>query len=314
MRAIFALLTAAAVASSSAWPCVGRGQSRGRRNSAEGGRPAQGGAVPPGGPGPVPGGRRPAQLHGPEQFRRRIRRALSGLGRAPRQERLRRADAGQQWLARASAASARRARARSATTASAWPTPMPPAPGCRRNRGSRPTASRCSAGRAARSPRCGRCGRGRSRRPRTAPISAPRSRSIRAAGGSATPPGARGCRRLILIGRADDQASAATCQQMVAGARGRSARVEIHVYPGAHHDFDHPNRPLQVRTGLAFSVGRQRPRAQRHQSGRPRRRAQARAGVVRAIVSHDLRRLTDRTRRPRGSASRCRRAISSAGR
>ncbi len=75
-----------------------------------------------------------------------------------------------------------------------------------------------------------------------------------------------GCRRLsnaawsarvpilILIGRADDQASAATCQQMVAGARGRSAQVEIHVYPGAHHDFDHPNRPLQVRTGLAFSA------------------------------------------------------------
>ena len=75
-----------------------------------------------------------------------------------------------------------------------------------------------------------------------------------------------GCRRLnnaawsarvptlILIGRADDQASAAVCQQMVAGARGRSARVEIHVYPGAHHDFDHPNRPLQLRTGLAFSV------------------------------------------------------------
>jgi len=75
-----------------------------------------------------------------------------------------------------------------------------------------------------------------------------------------------GCRRLsnaawsarvptlILIGRADDQASAAICQQMVAGARGRSARVEIHVYPGAHHDFDHPNRPLQLRTGLAFSA------------------------------------------------------------
>jgi dienelactone hydrolase len=75
-----------------------------------------------------------------------------------------------------------------------------------------------------------------------------------------------GCRRLtnaawaarvptlILIGRADDQASAATCQQMVAGARGRSARVAIHIYPGAHHDFDHPNRALRVRTGLAFSV------------------------------------------------------------
>lgn len=75
-----------------------------------------------------------------------------------------------------------------------------------------------------------------------------------------------GCRRLsatawsarvptlILIGRADDQASAAACEQMVAGARGRSARVQIHVYPGAHHDFDHPNRLLQVRTGYAFSV------------------------------------------------------------
>jgi dienelactone hydrolase len=75
-----------------------------------------------------------------------------------------------------------------------------------------------------------------------------------------------GCRRLsnvawsarvptlILLGRADDQVSAATCQQMVAGARGRSARVAIHVYPGALHDFDHPNRPVQVRTGQAFSL------------------------------------------------------------
>ena len=59
---------------------------------------------------------------------------------------------------------------------------------------------------------------------------------------------------LILIGRADDQASATACQQMVAGARGRSARVVLHVYPGAHHDFDHPNRSLRVRTGQAFSI------------------------------------------------------------
>ena len=75
-----------------------------------------------------------------------------------------------------------------------------------------------------------------------------------------------GCRRLgnaawsarvptlILIGRADDQASAAACEQMVAGARGRSARVAIQVYAGAYHDFDHPNRPVQVRTGYAFST------------------------------------------------------------
>jgi len=75
-----------------------------------------------------------------------------------------------------------------------------------------------------------------------------------------------GCRRLtetawnarvptlILIGGADDWTSPAACEQMVRGARGRSARISLVVYPGAYHDFDHPNRPLQVRTGLAFSV------------------------------------------------------------
>ena len=45
---------------------------------------------------------------------------------------------------------------------------------------------------------------------------------------------------------------ATTCARV--GARGRSAHASIVVYPGAHHDFDHPNRPLQVRSGYAFSV------------------------------------------------------------
>ncbi len=75
-----------------------------------------------------------------------------------------------------------------------------------------------------------------------------------------------GCRRLlntawstrvptlILLGGADDQTSPVVCQQMAAGARGRSARVSVHVYPGAYHDFDHPNRPVQMRSGYAFSV------------------------------------------------------------
>ncbi len=75
-----------------------------------------------------------------------------------------------------------------------------------------------------------------------------------------------GCRRLnnlawaarvptlVLIGSADDSPAAAQCRQMVAGARGRSARVAIHVYPGALHDFDHPNRPPQLRTGYIFSL------------------------------------------------------------
>jgi len=75
-----------------------------------------------------------------------------------------------------------------------------------------------------------------------------------------------GCRRLdstawsarvptlILIGAADDMASPQDCEHMVAGAKGRSARITIMVYPGAFHDFDHPNRPLQVRTGYAVSA------------------------------------------------------------
>ncbi|HMA75363.1 MAG TPA: dienelactone hydrolase family protein [Xanthobacteraceae bacterium] len=75
-----------------------------------------------------------------------------------------------------------------------------------------------------------------------------------------------GCRRLdstawaariptlILIGAADDVASPQDCEHMVAGAKGRSARISIMVYPGAFHDFDHPNRPPQVRTGYAFSA------------------------------------------------------------
>ena len=75
-----------------------------------------------------------------------------------------------------------------------------------------------------------------------------------------------GCRRLdnaawsarvptlILIGAADDQTSAQVCQRMVAGTRGRSAGTSIIVYPGTYHDFDHPNRPVQVRSGYAFAT------------------------------------------------------------
>lgn len=75
-----------------------------------------------------------------------------------------------------------------------------------------------------------------------------------------------GCRRLeaaawsariptlILSGGADDVVSSRACEQMVSGARGRSARVTIIVYPGAHHDFDHPSRGVQTRTSYAYSV------------------------------------------------------------
>ena len=54
---------------------------------------------------------------------------------------------------------------------------------------------------------------------------------------------------LILIGGADDSTLASTCEQMVAGARGRSARAEIVVYPGAGHEFDRADSPPRVRRG-----------------------------------------------------------------
>ena len=75
-----------------------------------------------------------------------------------------------------------------------------------------------------------------------------------------------GCRRLgtaawsarvptlILIGRADDWSSAGVCEQMVADARGRSAQTSIVVYPGAYHEFDRPNYPVRLLTGLAYSA------------------------------------------------------------
>jgi len=71
-----------------------------------------------------------------------------------------------------------------------------------------------------------------------------------------------GCRRLrdtawsarmptlVLVGAKDDWASASACQQMVAGARGRTARAAIQIYPNAYHDFDHPNLPLQQRNNV----------------------------------------------------------------
>jgi dienelactone hydrolase len=56
---------------------------------------------------------------------------------------------------------------------------------------------------------------------------------------------------LILIGRADDWTLASACEQMIAGARGRSAGAVIQIYPGAYHDFDYAKLPLQERTGIA---------------------------------------------------------------
>jgi dienelactone hydrolase len=56
---------------------------------------------------------------------------------------------------------------------------------------------------------------------------------------------------LVLIGANDDLSSPAACRQMIDGARGRSALASIVVYPGAYHDFDRPNFPLQASAGSA---------------------------------------------------------------
>ncbi len=93
-----------------------------------------------------------------------------------------------------------------------------------------------------------------------------------------------GCRRLreiawsarvptlILIGSADDWTPAAACQQVVAGARGRSAQAEIKVYPGAHHEFDRANLPLRLRTGLVNTLD---PSGKAHGGTNPAARADA---------------------------------------
>jgi dienelactone hydrolase len=93
-----------------------------------------------------------------------------------------------------------------------------------------------------------------------------------------------GCRRLretawsarvptlILIGGADDWTPAAVCQQMVAGARDRSARVQIVIYPGAPHEFDRVNSPLKLHTGLVNTAD---PSGRAHAGSNPQARADA---------------------------------------
>jgi dienelactone hydrolase len=60
---------------------------------------------------------------------------------------------------------------------------------------------------------------------------------------------------LILIGSADDLTPTSVCQQMVAGARGRTARAEIIVYPGALHEFDRANTPARPRGSAGAAHG-----------------------------------------------------------
>ena len=58
---------------------------------------------------------------------------------------------------------------------------------------------------------------------------------------------------LILIGAADDWTAAKPCEDMVAAAKAAGETVDIVTYPGAYHDFDHPDLPLHTQDGLAFT-------------------------------------------------------------
>ncbi|HZC58035.1 MAG TPA: dienelactone hydrolase family protein [Xanthobacteraceae bacterium] len=81
---------------------------------------------------------------------------------------------------------------------------------------------------------------------------------------------------LILVGSADDWTPAAVCQQMVSGAHDRTARVQIVVYPGAHHEFDWANSPIRLRTGLVNTAD---PSGRAHSGTNPAARADAQKRV-----------------------------------
>jgi dienelactone hydrolase len=59
---------------------------------------------------------------------------------------------------------------------------------------------------------------------------------------------------LVLIGAADDWTPAAPCEALAAEAKAQGEAVDIVVYPGAYHDFDHPALPFHTGDGLAFTA------------------------------------------------------------
>jgi dienelactone hydrolase len=58
---------------------------------------------------------------------------------------------------------------------------------------------------------------------------------------------------MILIGEADTWTPAEPCRQLIELARREGRDASIVTYPNAMHEFDHPDRKLTKRTGLAFT-------------------------------------------------------------
>jgi dienelactone hydrolase len=59
---------------------------------------------------------------------------------------------------------------------------------------------------------------------------------------------------LILMGDADDWTPPGPCEELARSARTRAEPVDLVLYKGAYHNFDHPSLEPRTRTGLAFTA------------------------------------------------------------
>ncbi|PZU94613.1 MAG: dienelactone hydrolase family protein [Chelatococcus sp.] len=59
---------------------------------------------------------------------------------------------------------------------------------------------------------------------------------------------------LMLMGDADDWTPAAPCDLLAKAAVKRGEKVELVLYPGALHDFDHPRLEVRERSDIAYSA------------------------------------------------------------
>jgi dienelactone hydrolase len=59
---------------------------------------------------------------------------------------------------------------------------------------------------------------------------------------------------MILMGDADDWTPPAPCDFLARAARSRGESVELVLYPGALHDFDHPRLEVREKTDVAYSA------------------------------------------------------------
>lgn len=59
---------------------------------------------------------------------------------------------------------------------------------------------------------------------------------------------------LILMGDADDWTPPGPCDFLARSAQARGEAVELVLYPGALHDFDHPRLEVKQREGVAYSA------------------------------------------------------------